>query len=413
MKTKLIAIISIFLIGKITAQENFPFLYSNFNAFNVGQCTPPTSAMYDSIHYWQTDSSNVLFLGTKAKNIHYDANKNLTEITYYNMPKGYRSTYYYAYNSKNKLTSHLLKSWDDKSVLLNARLTTNTYTNDNLTETIEQTWNVNTNSWDNAQRYVNTYDNSGFILTNEIQGWNNASWYGFSKTLFAYNPDHTVREQTHQFYQGSQWYDGSKDIFTYDANKNPVLELRYSGTLLMDSLIREFNGKNEMSRKFFRWDAGIKSWVAQSQSTNTHNSNGNILSLLFGEMMNGVYTPLSHYHYYYNASNQLTDESAYNLNPQPYMADSIHYFINPKPNGINENLKNSISIYPNPSNGTFNLQVDNSDIFQTIEVYNMLGECILRQHFSSAVTIPNAETGIYFVKISNADVMYTTKIIVQ
>jgi hypothetical protein len=75
--------------------------------------------------------------------------------------------------------------------------------------------------------------------------------------------------------------------------------------------------------------------------------------------------------------------------------------------------KNNILIYPNPSNGSFTVNMENKRPVLNLEVYNVVGERIVQQHESNQVNIPNAQTGIYFVKIDDGTGIYTKKITVQ
>lgn len=82
--------------------------------------------------------------------------------------------------------------------------------------------------------------------------------------------------------------------------------------------------------------------------------------------------------------------------------------------GIPETLSNkTIIIYPNPSDGNFNI---NGSKITVIEVYNILGEKIYTnnsmQQTLHEVNIPNS-SGIYFVKIYQESKIIVQKIIVQ
>lgn len=57
--------------------------------------------------------------------------------------------------------------------------------------------------------------------------------------------------------------------------------------------------------------------------------------------------------------------------------------------------KTQMLIYPNPSNGIFNLS-----IAANIEVYNVVGELILQTNNDNIIDLSEAPNGIYFVKVS-------------
>jgi hypothetical protein len=91
--------------------------------------------------------------------------------------------------------------------------------------------------------------------------------------------------------------------------------------------------------------------------------------------------------------------------------------------GIDEinSVNKSISVYPNPSNGVFTIQVKSEELRtkNTIEVYNVLGEKVYSQS-----SIPNPQfvinlkgqpAGIYFVRVYNEGQKFiaTTKVVIE
>ncbi len=84
--------------------------------------------------------------------------------------------------------------------------------------------------------------------------------------------------------------------------------------------------------------------------------------------------------------------------------------------GIAENkLQSTITVYPNPSNGKFNISFDQS-VKNDISIYNMLGEKI----YQSAITNPKSEIdlsnqakGVYFINFYYGQTILTKKIVIQ
>ncbi|HSY75409.1 MAG TPA: T9SS type A sorting domain-containing protein [Bacteroidia bacterium] len=91
------------------------------------------------------------------------------------------------------------------------------------------------------------------------------------------------------------------------------------------------------------------------------------------------------------------------------------------PTSVNEiSTSNSISVYPNPNNGTFNLEITNykSGMTNTVEVYNILGEKVYSQLAidNSQLTINLKQpAGIYLYRVLSAEgkTMGTGKVIVK
>ncbi len=87
------------------------------------------------------------------------------------------------------------------------------------------------------------------------------------------------------------------------------------------------------------------------------------------------------------------------------------------PTGISDTKNNhSISFYPNPSNGKFTLT---SDISQSgmIDVYNITGAKVFSQNTSSLtranIDISQQAKGIYLVKVSNTENVWTQRVVVE
>lgn len=99
-----------------------------------------------------------------------------------------------------------------------------------------------------------------------------------------------------------------------------------------------------------------------------------------------------------------------------------------QPVGISDHIAEGIefSVYPNPSNGIFNLQLEKDEYSSLelenvkLEVYNSIGENILQSnlnYYSSSETISvdlsQQPTGIYFIKINSGKYVFNQKLIKQ
>jgi hypothetical protein len=88
---------------------------------------------------------------------------------------------------------------------------------------------------------------------------------------------------------------------------------------------------------------------------------------------------------------------------------------------VNENM---VSVFPNPTNGVFQIQIDNdqltSDNTYSLEIYNIYGERVFQSanHLSSKLTnqqidISSQPNGIYFLKVQDENKAYIKKIVIQ
>lgn len=90
------------------------------------------------------------------------------------------------------------------------------------------------------------------------------------------------------------------------------------------------------------------------------------------------------------------------------------------PLGIGDEMLNDLnkySIYPNPNNGVFTVEITQLSGSKFIEVVNVLGQLVYSQaavNKSTSINISNQVSGVYFVKmVSDGQLMATQKIIKQ
>jgi hypothetical protein len=100
--------------------------------------------------------------------------------------------------------------------------------------------------------------------------------------------------------------------------------------------------------------------------------------------------------------------------------DEIHFKSQLLNTGIlkfkNENTK-SISVFPNPSNGRFQILSLNVSI-QNVEIYDVLGKSIYSNSkfnllHSNEIDLSSVQKGIYFVKVSDGIISYMNKIVIK
>lgn len=90
-----------------------------------------------------------------------------------------------------------------------------------------------------------------------------------------------------------------------------------------------------------------------------------------------------------------------------------------KTTGIAENqLKENVSVYPNPTNGKFHITYGdlNFSKFYGLEIYNVNGERVYKSVITnpkSEIDLTNQAKGIYFVKFNDGLAVLTKKIVIQ
>jgi subtilisin-like proprotein convertase family protein len=90
-----------------------------------------------------------------------------------------------------------------------------------------------------------------------------------------------------------------------------------------------------------------------------------------------------------------------------------------QPLNVSEFQLNNLSIYPNPSNGTFNLSFMPQNEKVTIDIYDIRGRAILSKsykpigQFNETLSLDNAKSGMYLLTITDGSQKITKKIIVE
>lgn len=82
--------------------------------------------------------------------------------------------------------------------------------------------------------------------------------------------------------------------------------------------------------------------------------------------------------------------------------------------GIHEiSVQTPYSIYPNPNNGTFQIEMDNSRPF-SIEIFSSIGQMVLKDSYEDeAIVKLKLQSGVYNLHLRMEDVCYSSKVIVQ
>ena len=85
------------------------------------------------------------------------------------------------------------------------------------------------------------------------------------------------------------------------------------------------------------------------------------------------------------------------------------------PSGISEATNNlGLSIYPNPNNGVFTLNIKTKNV--VVEIMNTQGQVVLTKNnvnTNEQIDLSNNAKGIYFITVTSNKTVTTQKVIVQ
>ncbi|OQX72201.1 MAG: hypothetical protein B6D61_14685 [Bacteroidetes bacterium 4484_249] len=93
------------------------------------------------------------------------------------------------------------------------------------------------------------------------------------------------------------------------------------------------------------------------------------------------------------------------------------YYTDPIATDIDETYEDIISVYPNPSDGIFNLtafhDITGSQNLLGLEIINNTGKTIYTmENVPLKIDLSNQPKGIYFIKIETKNGIYTKKILI-
>jgi hypothetical protein len=73
--------------------------------------------------------------------------------------------------------------------------------------------------------------------------------------------------------------------------------------------------------------------------------------------------------------------------------------------------KPQVAVYPNPTNGV--LQIDTQQEYERIAIYNILGQELRNQEFTTKLDLSNYQSGVYFLKFFDQQGRSTTLRVVK
>jgi hypothetical protein len=92
---------------------------------------------------------------------------------------------------------------------------------------------------------------------------------------------------------------------------------------------------------------------------------------------------------------------------------AFSYTIGTCSNGINENQKNvELKVAPNPANNEINLLLTNEKIIDEVEVYNILGEKVIKSN-SCKIDCAHLKYGIYYIIVKCGEQSFTQKVFIN
>lgn len=381
----------------------------------------------------------------------YDANNYPLTLTY----KSWDGTSWgndelttYTYDVNGNLTSETNQSGDGGTNWENVTRYVYTYDgNQNMTNELHQAWDGN--AWENAVQYTITYDTNNDGVEEIDQTWSGTAWENKNRYVMAYNAAHRITDETDQTWNGSAWENSNRYTLTYDTHNYLLTELDETWTagawVNTDYYVITYDINDKRTSITSQiWED--PAWLNAEKTIYTYTADLLTMNIAYvWDSVSGTWQETDKVSYQYNANEQVTLKttetkdganwiyvsetgSKYDINnllfsrtnkywysdgSEVESGDSTYYFIHDKTSGINGwTAQKNIQVYPNPSTGTINIELDKHRPAPHVEVYNALGEKIMEQQ-SSTLIIPNATKGLYYLKVHDGKKQYNEKIIIQ
>jgi len=239
---------------------------------------------------WDNDSS---FVNTQKTVYGYDAYANLSSeiLSSWNNAWQPMLKYTYASDANHNTISSLYQSWNlNTNSWQNSNLALSTYTGQSyLAFSTMQGWNASTNSWKNQSKYSCTYDASYNLLSGLVEEWDTLtnSWRGMYKNTYTYTGNSVTTEVSQEWvYSANALQNFYKISYTYGALNNIIgscfqlWDNTNSVWMNTSTVTASFSGTLPTLYVQMDWNSSTNTWTNTYKSIYTYDANGNQTSQL-------------------------------------------------------------------------------------------------------------------------------------
>lgn len=436
------------------------FSQGNSVKINSGRSVSSNLIKLDSAF---VDREGGFYTGYARNYYTYHANGNMKESVYRGYPSMYSKKYYAKqtelFNTDGNLIfseSHEVDSSND-TLWLNKDKVENSYNTDGQIVEMIQHSGAN-NSWRKNYKTTYAYTSSGEVNERIVYNGNTGYWKRERRYLTEYNAD-GITKYTTQDWNGAAWVRIAEDVYTYQ-NSKLVLKEAYN-TLLGSwqndkKWVYMYNSRGEYARIEERdWYQGT--WLLGSSKTYTYDTISPYLLLELINWSSGYYDKREYVYFsngvlntqiisdgipsnwternktsfdydfsyssseisapsWYTYPNKIIDHRTYEKNGGNWESDETweFFYSNRAPLSVLPAIKNSFSVYPNPSNGVMWIEIEMTQPTM-LNVIDMQGRVVYSTNVTSEkskMDIAHLKQGCYFVKaISDTETKVSTIII--
>ena len=301
----------------------------------------------------------------------------------------------YEYDFYGNVLSELEESSANGINWKNEALTTNTYEDEILLETVIQEWE--NNQWVNEEKMDYTYIEN--VTTVIIREWNGAIWS--TAYLYTYTVNGNTMEVLKQYMQGGAWQNEEKDTYTlnFDGLPTNILKQEWSNNAWVNEERATYTYQNGLYTTVLWEEWENNGWVNEYKHTYQY-ENGNAIRGYSQEWENGQWVE--------GEGNSL--QMTYNNNEEMFEYSAYEVVMTYTDlTDIEENAMNPFIIFPNPVNGFINIS---GQEVKHVTVYALNGQRVAESD-GTRIDVSGLAAGVYMVKVEGNGTSQIQKVVVE
>lgn len=364
----------------------------------------------------------------------YDANNNeISEIRQNILPAGYVNVLRYTseYDANNNRTLYVLQYWVGSSWSNVGSKEINEYDdNSNKTYYLLQYWINGTPGYVNDNQISYEYDASNNLIWWQQDTWQNFILYPWRQWFSYYDANNNLTQRTEHVWNSNlnEWSTSYIDrTWDYDINNNQThLLVQFGNGVsfgLVEQIFFEHDENNNLSNLIVQdWDVINSVWVNDVKGIWEYDANNNNILYLYqtGNQWDSSWLNQSRYSWEYDANNNKISDLFQYWDEDSWVNSTrmIYYYGLLNSYSDNTTFEPGFTIYPNPNNGIFKLDLGKDDLQDgNVNIYNAYGllvysQTIKSEDYNKSLNLTKLTEGTYFVQVLLGDKLTTQTFII-
>lgn len=386
-------------------------IWINYQKITRNFETPNKFVIY--VYYWDEQENNWTF--SEKYDINYENENIIEEMGYYWEDTGWVQSSYilYEYDANGNIATLIEGEIEYGELIFEIKAESQYNVNGDVIESMVYYRESTNSDWILNLVSEDTYTYSGEYTTEHI---NVEYYYLYGEidtvtwaSLFTYDNNYNLIEKLYDFTDTGFEVPGShteKYEYSYDENNfrteyifstsenNPTLlfKRRIVYEILNDNYVREI---------LYDWNNSGQNWYAGAEFVLNHDLNYENDEVVFPDNYAGNYSERE------LKSKNIIINILIDVYSTDRLSNTIYFYseFQAVPTDINDVTNTETVIYPNPSNGILNLEIENSLIRNAVfNLYSSDGKILLSKNMTNnTLDVSFLEEGIYFYSIKKKD----------